>query len=159
MINITKKQVIANNSLCRSLSVYSYLLPIFGLVVILSALEIIPKLPITEDMSFTVAILILAASLLISFGCRKTITNTATKISRIITDGELIMGTVTSSILLKRYTLFDYEFEYENKKEKGNTQIPKKHLFKRPYKKDDEIEIYALRDENGKVLSTVNLYI
>ncbi len=157
-MNISLKKVYSNNYKSKFWLTVSVLLPIFGIITLLSVYGILPKFPLTEDMTTFNAILIMLGCIGISIIGIFVIRSTITNLRNIISNGELVDATITDRFGIKHQAQIYYEFMYEGEKCKGQHNIALKMDYFEKYAKGNEIKIYALKDRNGKILTVPDIY-
>jgi hypothetical protein len=157
-MNISIKKVFSNHYGSRFWLIFSILAPIFGVCVLLSVFDVLPKFPFTENMTELTAVLILLVCLGIMLLGIFTIKNTVAKLKNIVSNGKAANATITDTIAIKHQLLIKYEFTYDGETCKDEHNIAKKLDYKADYSKGNEIKIYALKNGDGKILTAPDIY-
>lgn len=157
-MNISMKKVLNNNYGSRFWLIFGILAPIFGVCVLLSVFDVLPKFPLTENMTIMTAVLIMLVCIGITLLGIFTIKSTVAKLRNIISNGKLTNATLTDVIVLKHQLLIKYEFTYDDEACKDTHNIAKKLDYKAIYLKGNEIKIYALKNGDGKILTAPDIY-
>lgn len=157
-MDISLMKVFSNNYTSRFWLILSILSPIFGVCVLLSVYGILPKFPLTENMSDMTAILIMLTCIGITLIGIFTIRSIIAKLRNIITNGTLISATILDTIATKYQVSIKYEFTYNDEMCKDQHNIAKKLGYRKDYLKGKEIKIYALKNSDGKILTAPSIY-
>lgn len=157
-MNISIKKVFNHNYGSRFWLIFSTLSPIFGVCVLLSVFGVLPKFPLTENMTGLTAVLIMLVCIGIMLLGIFTIKNTIAKLRNIVSNGKMTNAIITDIIVIKHQLLIKYEFIYDGETCKDEHNIAKKLDYKADYSKGNEIKIYALKNSDGKILTAPDIY-
>jgi hypothetical protein len=157
-MNISIKNVFRNNYQSRISLIFSILAPIFGVCVLLSVFDVLPKFPLTEEMKELTAVLIMLLCIGIMFLGIFVIKRNITKLRNIVSNGKMTNAVITDITALKYQLLINYEFKYEGDTYKGAHNIARKLDYKADYSKGNEIKIYVLKNNDGKMLTAPDIY-
>ena len=152
------KKVFNQNYTSRFWLIFSILSPIFGVCVLLSVFGVLPKFPLTENMTGLTAGLIMLVCIGITLLGVYTIRDTIAKLKNIVSNGTMTNAIITGVTASKHQLLIKYEFTYDDETCKGNHNIAKKLNYKADYSKDREIKIFALKSSDGKILTVPDIY-
>lgn len=126
--------------------------------VLLSVFGVLPKFPLTENMSVITAVLIMLVCIGITLIGVFSIRNTISKLKNILTNGEMMTATITEVLGLKHQLLVQYEFEYGDETCKDSHNIAKKLDYKADYSKGRQIKIFVLKNSKGKIVTVPDIY-
>ncbi len=157
-MDISLKKVFSNNYASRFWLIISIFAPIFGICVLLSVVEVLPKFPLTENMSIFTAVLIMLGCIAIMILGIIITNNMIANLQNIISNGKITMAVITDVIASKHQVLVKYEFKYDEETFKGNHNLAKKLDYKADYAKGKELKIYAFKNSDGKMLTTPDIY-
>lgn len=158
MRDVSLKKVFINNYSCKFWLIFSILSPAFGILVLLSVSDIIPRFPLTEDMTVLTAGIIMAVCIGITAAGILVIKGTVGRLNRIFNCGELVYAKITDLNAGKHQITVKYEFEFNGEKYKDCHQIARNFNFKKDYVEESVKEIYVLKEENGKLLTALDIY-
>lgn len=157
-MNISIKNVFSHNYGSRFWLILSILAPIFGVCVLLSVVDVLPKFPLTENMTVLTAVLILLVCIGIMLLGIYTIKNTVAKLRNIVSNGKVTNAVITDTIAIKHQLLIKYEFTYDGETCKDEHNLAKKLDYKADYSKGKEIKIHAFKNNDGKILTVPDIY-
>jgi hypothetical protein len=158
VMNISTKKVFNHNYGSRFWLTFSILSPIFGVCVLLSVYGVLPLFPLTENMTGLTAALIMAVCIGIMIIGIFTIKNNIANLKNIVTNGKMTSAIITDITAFKHQVFINYEFTYDGETCKGSHNIAKKYGYKADYSKGKEIKIYAFKKDDGKILTTPDIY-
>lgn len=157
-MSISLKKVFNNNYGSRFWLIFSTFSPIFGVCVLLSVFGVLPKFPLTENMTGLTAVLIMLVCIGIMLLGIFIIKNTIVNIKNIISNGKMTNAIITDIIASKHQILIKYEFKYDGETCKDEHNIAKKMDYKSYYSKGNEIKIYTLKKIDGIILTAPDIY-
>ncbi|MDF2905042.1 MAG: hypothetical protein K0R34_363 [Herbinix sp.] len=157
-MNISMKNVFNYNYGSRFWLIISILSPIFGICVLLSVFDVLPRFPLTESMTGLTAILIMLVCISITLLGIVTLNKIIAKLRNIITNGKVTIAMITDIIAIKHQVLVKYEFQFDGVTCKDEHNLAKKLDYKADYSKGKEIKIYALKNIDGTILSAPDIY-
>jgi competence protein ComGC len=153
-----RKNILKQHYASRTYLICMILVPIFGLTTFLSAADIIPRYGITTEMDIMTGILILVVTCVISLGLYMLLNNTVKKISTIIDEGNEIEGTILKAISSKHALTIKYSFEFDNESCESSVHVAKKIGTRKNFEVGSTHKVYAMRNDQNKIESTLALF-
>ncbi|WBW95928.1 hypothetical protein [Oceanirhabdus sp. W0125-5] len=131
----------------------------FSVSLLMSILGILPEFPLVKDMGSFGRISILAICCLITVLCFNGVRKKTAIVKSIVHNGELVKGRVVGKYKAKHSITIEYEFNYSGENHKGSSFISKKYQCIGSLSSGNEVEILAMKDNNGKTKSILkNVY-
>jgi len=158
VMKISIKNMYSHNYASQFWLSFGIVAPIFGLCALLSVGGVLPKFPLTENMTMMTAALIMLLCIGITIVGIIRVRTTIAKLSNIITNGKLMDAVITDVFALKHQVSVSYEFVYDGETCKDKHNLSRKSHFRTEYKKGKELKIYALKNSDGKILTAPDVY-
>jgi hypothetical protein len=153
----TRKNVLKYHYGAKLSSIFMILSPIFGIIVLLSVLGIIPKFPLTENMGNVTGILFFAVTIAIAAGCFYIINTTVHKIYNIIEFNNTVEATIVKCLPSKHNLTLVYRFYYKGIEQEHSIHVAKLLKSKKTYAVGTVHKVYV-HSKQDKVISALGIF-
>lgn len=144
----TRRNVMKYHYGARLSLIFMILAPIFGLIVLLSVLGVLPKFPMTENMENIVGYLIFTIAILIAAFCYFVINSTVNLISSIIEYNNQVEATIVKCIPNKHNLTLVYQFEYNGYQHEHTINVAKLMKSKSKFAKGTTHNVYVMKKQD-----------
>ncbi len=158
MRKLDKFHIIRMNYSSRLSALLFIIVPLFGLGILLSCLDVIGRFPLTQDMSRQTAYLVFSGTLLLAFICYRIILSTIKHVTLAASHGDIIDAEITGRLKSKHSVSLTYKFTIDNTEYKNSESIAYA-WFKSGYKKGEKISIYAYINDKNEAKATLKDFV
>lgn len=159
MLEVNKKKVFKNHKWSRVNLIVIILVPLFGVVNLLSVLDIVPRYGLTQAMDLQNGIVGFFVCVVLGVMSVMFLKKIFKGLNQIVQNGEAITAVITGNRRYKNEIVVKYTFEFEGIREDHRVMLVRRFNSKKIYAKDNNLEIYAIRNKKGQVKSTLKLYV